>query len=498
MMKKISAIIPFINETQTLKLIKQLKHSDLIGEIFLLCNEKSDIFSPHTELINNGNINKTSTLKKLSDVIKSEFILFQIGNSILELNNITIEKFCYEAKNTNCEIVYSDFYEESDNIKIEHPLIDYQIGSIRDDFDFGHLVMINTNAFKKALKNTQEDFHYAGFYDVRLKISENENSFQENYLLKNICHIKEYLYKAKKIPQKADYEDQFTYVDPQYRLMQIEMEKAATEHLKTIGAFINPPLKEIAFDKTNFDYEASVIIPVKNRVVTIADAVKSALNQKTNFKFNVIVVDNHSTDGTTDILYKISKENRNLIHIIPERKDLLIGGCWEKAVHHPLCGRFSVQLDSDDLYKDEFTLQKIIDKFKEDKSAMVIGSYTLTDFELNVIPPGIIDHKEWTDDNGPNNALRINGLGAPRAFYTPLLRNISIPNVSYGEDYYLGITISREYKISRIYEPIYICRRWEGNTDASLSIEKSNKNNFYKDLIRSKEILIRIDKNINS
>ncbi|MEG8947905.1 glycosyltransferase family 2 protein [Rosettibacter firmus] len=495
-MKKISVVLPFIDEVITLKIITQLKRSELIEDIFLLCDEKQNNFFPDVKFMCEGNINNTKTLKKLSEQIKSEYILVQINKSSIQLCEEAIGKFYNSAFSTNSRIIYSDFYEKVDNKIIEHPLIDYQIGSIRDDFDFGHLVMINTNSFKKALEQSNENYNYAGFYDIRLRITIEDNLSTEDYY-KSVYHIKEYLYTAEKIYLDKDYEKHFAYVDPKNRLSQIEMEKVATEHLKEIGAFIKPPFKEIDLNKNNFEYEASVIIPVKNRAKTIVDAVNSALNQKTNFKYNVIVVDNYSTDGTTDILKKLSTQYNKLIHIIPDQKNLLIGGCWELAIHHPLCGKFSVQLDSDDLYKDENTLQKIISKFYEDRSAMVIGSYILTDFNLKEIPPGIIDHKEWTDENGPNNALRINGLGAPRAFYTPLLRTIKIPNVSYGEDYYLGITISREYKVSRIYEPIYICRRWEGNTDSSLSIEKINKNNFYKDSLRTKEILIRIQKNMN-
>jgi glycosyltransferase involved in cell wall biosynthesis len=236
--------------------------------------------------------------------------------------------------------------------------------------------------------------------------------------------------------------------------------------------------------------EASVIIPVRNRVRTIEDAVRSALDQETNFKYNVIVVDNHSTDGTTDILNHFH-HNERLVHIIPERDDLGIGGCWDLAINHPKCGRFAVQLDSDDLYSGPDTLQKIVDKFYEEQCGMVIGSYRMTDFQLNTLPPGVIDHKEWTDENGHNNALRVNGLGAPRAFYTPLLRSIGMPNVSYGEDYAVGLAISRNYHIGRIYEPVYLCRRWEGNSDSSLSIEKLNANNTYKDSIRTREFIIR-------
>jgi glycosyltransferase involved in cell wall biosynthesis len=290
-------------------------------------------------------------------------------------------------------------------------------------------------------------------------------------------------------------EKQFDYVNPLYRTRQIEMEMAATNHLKNIGAAVWYDFKIIEFNNEGFETAASVIIPVKNRVKTIEGAVRSALNQKCDFPFNIIVENNHSNDGTTELLGSIAEEEMKLIHIIPERTDLLIGGCWNEAINHKSCGMFSVQLDSDDIYKDENSLQMIIDTFRKEKCAMVIGSYVLTDYSLNEIPPGLVDHKEWTHENGPNNALRINGFGAPRAFYTPLLRKTGIPNVSYGEDYYLGLTISREYKIGRIYEPVYFCRRWEGNSDAALNIHKLNANNLYKDRLRTFEILARQNKN---
>lgn len=308
--------------------------------------------------------------------------------------------------------------------------------------------------------------------------------------------LNEYTYTVEENDVRKSGEKQFDYVNPKNREVQIEMEKAATDHLKKINSYLSVKnFKEIIFENQNFPCEASIVIPVKNRVKTISSAVESALNQKTDFKYNVIVVDNFSNDGTTEILRNIAERDNRLVHLIPDRKDLLIGGCWNLAVHNENCGKFAVQLDSDDLYKDENTLQKIVDKFYEEKCSMVIGSYILTDFNLEEIPPGLIDHKEWTQENGPNNALRINGLGAPRAFYTPVLRRIEIPNVSYGEDYFLGLTISREYKIGRIFEPLYICRRWEGNTDSALSIEKINENNYYKDTLRTNEIIERKNKN---
>jgi glycosyltransferase involved in cell wall biosynthesis len=329
-----------------------------------------------------------------------------------------------------------------------------------------------------------ENSIFAGLYELRLIVSE----------IFPVIKIPEYLYSATSIVNKNK-DKQFEYLDPKNRTVQAEMENVFTEYLKRIGAYLTPRKTEINLYSDYFEYEESVIIPVKNRVKTIADAVNSVLNQKTGFPFNIIVIDNHSDDGTTPLLSELSHKNEKLIHLIPDRNDLWIGGCWNEGISHPSCGRFAVQLDSDDVYSDENTLQKIADKFRNDNCAMVIGSYRLTDFMYNPVPPGIIDHKEWTDENGLNNALRINGLGAPRAFFTPVIRSIGFPDVSYGEDYSAALAVSRNYKIGRIYEPVYICRRWEGNSDTALSLEKLNGYNFYKDKIRTLEILSRIQLN---
>ncbi len=359
------------------------------------------------------------------------------------------------------------------------------MGSIRDDFDFGPLLFIDTATLKTAADTMHHNYEYAGLYDLRLNISRQ----------KLISRIPEYLYQATETDFRNSGEKQFDYVDPKNRIVQIEMEHAATNHLKKINAFLEPNFLEIEQFESGFKVEASVIIPVKNRIKTIGDAVNSALKQKTDFPYNIIIVDNHSTDGTTELLRSTAINHKELKHIIPQRKDLMIGGCWNEALHNKSCGRFAVQLDSDDLYKNEDSLQSVVNLFRKEKCAMVIGSYILTDFLLEEIPPGLVSHREWTKENGANNALRINGLGAPRAFYTPILRDIKIPNVSYGEDYFLGITISRNYKIGRIYEPIYFCRRWEGNTDSALDIHKQNSNNIYKDRLRTFEILARQKKN---
>jgi hypothetical protein len=352
---------------------------------------------------------------------------------------------------------------------------------LRDDFNFGSVLCYNTLALKKAVKRMKkETYQFAGLYDLRLKVS-------QKYPL---VHINEYLYTEIENDTRVTGQKIFDYVDPKNRQLQLEMEQVCTQHLKDVGAWLEPTFKQIEFDKEIFEVEASVIIPVRNRIRTIRDAIESVLRQKTTFPFNLIVIDNHSTDGTTEAIDAFKSDSR-LIHLIPERDDLGIGGCWNMGVHHTQCGKFAVQLDSDDVYSDVDTLQKIVNAFYEQQCAMVVGTYQMTNFEMQMIPPGIIDHREWTTENGRNNALRINGLGAPRAFYTPVLREIKVPNTSYGEDYALGLNISRHYQIGRIYDVLYLCRRWYDNTDASLDIEKMNEHNLYKDRIRTWELQAR-------
>jgi hypothetical protein len=483
-MKKISLYLPLVDEPNCKTLSDSLKHSGLIQNFNWLGTEKSSLIT-NEEILFVKDFFSSETMRKISSSLTSYYFLFSPTNKNISLGYLAIERLFQVAESTRAVIVFSDFYEDFDEEIKQHPLIDYQLGSVRNDFDLGSLILIRSDYFKQSVESLNLELKYAGWYDVLLHLSESGE----------IVRIPEFLYTTSEADLRKSGEKQFDYLDPQNRQLQIEMELAATEHLKRIGAFLQPEYKSIEFSAQGFQLEASVLIPVRNREKTIAEAVNSALNQKTIFNYNVIVVDNFSTDNTSKILADLSKENNKLIHLIPDRNDLQIGGCWNLAVHNPVCGMFAVQLDSDDIYKDEMTLQKIVDTFHKEKCAMVIGSYTLTDFTLNTIPPGLIDHEEWSADNGPNNALRINGLGAPRAFYTPLLREIKIPNVSYGEDYFLGITISRDYKIGRIYDSVYCCRRWDGNTDAALSIEKQNQHNLYKDRLRTIEILARQNKN---
>ena len=392
------------------------------------------------------------------------------------------------AESTQAALVYSDYYKVIDGVLTPHPVIDYQTGSIRDDFDFGSVLAIRADLVAVwAELDESMRYDHVGLYSMRLFLS-------RCYM---IFHLDEFLYIEDETDLRKSGEKQFDYVDPRNREVQKELEQAATVHLAEIGALVDTgKYQSPNLYVGEFPVEASVIIPVRDRVRTIRDAVESALSQQCGFLFNIIVVDNHSTDGTSDILNALSAGCPSLHVIVPERKDLGIGGCWNEAINSEFCGRFAVQLDSDDLYSSTQTLQRIHDAFYEQEAAMIIGSYRMCNFQLETLPPGLIDHAEWTDANGPNNALRINGLGAPRAFFTPLLREIQFPNTSYGEDYAMGLAFSRRFRIGRIFDELYLCRRWEGNSDAALSQDKINRNNLYKDRLRSIEIMARINRNI--
>ncbi|MDR1646124.1 MAG: glycosyltransferase family 2 protein [Tannerellaceae bacterium] len=422
-----------------------------------------------------------------SDLVRSiaafadtEYTLIHATPEKVDWSPFALERMIGIASDSSAGIVYADYYDLHEGDLRPHPLIPYCRGSLRDDFDFGPLMLFRTQALKEAAQEMTGNYRFAGLYDLRLRISQRHP----------ILHINEYLYTRP--PHSAE-DKHFAYVDPRNRQVQIEMEEACTDHLRRVGAWLPPGRTLAAFDDEPFPAEASVVIPVRNRVRTIADAIRSALMQKTRFPFNLIVVDNHSTDGTTDEILRFA--NRRLIYIRPHRRDLAIGGCWNAALHHPCCGRFIVQLDSDDLYSDIHSLQKIVDAFYEQQCAMLVGSYRITDFDLQPIPPGIVDHREWTPQNGHNNALRINGFGAPRAFYTPLLRTVNLANVSYGEDYGACLRISRDYAVGRLYDVLYLCRRWEGNSDASPTQSRINQYNAYKDSIRTWELDARIKKN---
>ena len=427
-----------------------------------------------------SNVRSTVSLREIASGVKTKYTLLYQKAASCDMSEDALARMVRVADDTGALMVYADHYVVKDGIREAHPLIDLQEGALRDDFDFGTVTLVRTDVLREFTERQSREYEYAALYAFRLYM-------QRKGL---IFHLSEYLYTSEMLDMRKSGEKQFDYVNPRNREVQIEMEQAVTEHLTIIGALVdNKKYKEPQFTLGDFPVEASVIIPVFNREKTIADAVRSALSQEASFEYNVIVVDNHSTDNTGKILRDIS--DPRLVVIVPERTDLGIGGCWNEAVYSKSCGRFAVQLDSDDLYSGTDTLQRIVDCFHEQRTGMVIGSYRMCDFNLQTLPPGIIDHREWTDDNGANNALRINGLGAPRAFFTPLLREVGFPNTSYGEDYALGLWFSRTYRIGRIYDELYLCRRWGGNSDADLSIDKLNKNNSYKDKLRTIELLAR-------
>ena len=451
---------------------------------------RSDSFSGVT-ILSGVSLKSTETLRSIAEALSQKYLLIYTKEHPLEMGMFALDRILSIAEDTKADMLYADHYQlvagENGPVRKKHPLIECQMGALRDDFDFGSVLVFRASSFRRAVKAMTEDYRWAALYDLRLR-------------MKKIVHINEYLYTEIETDNRKSGEKQFDYVDPKNREVQIEMEKVCTEHLKRIGAWLPPVFEEISplaslgqnTGDGGFPVTASVVIPVFNRARTVKDAVESALAQKCDFPFNIIVVDNHSTDGTTKLLAEIAAKDSRVVHIIPAKYDLGIGGCWNLAVHSEHCGEFAVQLDSDDVYSGPDTLAKIVAAFHEQKCAMVVGTYQMTDFNMNPIPPGVIDHREWTEENGRNNALRINGLGAPRAFWTPLLRKLNLPNTSYGEDYALGLRISREYRIGRIYDVLYCCRRWDGNSDAALDIDKINANNLYKDRIRTWELTARM------
>ena len=457
---------------------QELAACSLVKNIYPLGEEKEVV--PFIPLERNIS---TQVLKEMASKCTCEYFLLYTHNGRLKVGYRAIERMLCTATESGADWVYSHRYMVKQGEMLAVPTNEYQEGSVRDDFDFGPLLLVRAEALRQFLASEPEEMQHAALYQLRLYISRTSR----------LVHINEYLYTESELDMRTSGEKQFDYVDPRNRQIQIEMERACATHLRAIGAFVDyRTLQTIDTAAGDFPYEATVIIPVKNRAKTIGDAIQSVLAQETDFAFNLIVVDNHSTDGTGDIIEELfAVNNQQLLHLIPERTDLGIGGCWDLAIRHEKCGRYAVQLDSDDIYSDAHTLQSIVDTFRRERSAMVVGSYRLCNFDLETLPPGIIDHREWTEENGMNNALRINGLGAPRAFYTPVIREIGFPNVSYGEDYAVGIAISRQYRIGRIYEPIYLCRRWEGNSDAALSPERVAAHNHYKDSLRTQEVRAR-------
>ena len=483
----VDCFIPMAEKEALAKTIGSLKEQATVNRIVLLqtANEPT---AGTDEAMTIDTLKSSDTMRKIADKAEAPFTLVYMKEQYMEIGLYALERMLQIMEATGAGMLYADHYKISaEGERTEAPVIDYQQGSLRDDFDFGSVILLRTSALKEAASRMQSNYKAAGFYDLRLKLSQKVA----------FVHVNENLYSEVELDNRKTGEKLFDYVDPRNRASQIEMEQACTAYLKEVGAYLEPVFPDVPLKDGTFEYEATIMIPVRNRIRTIRDAINSALSQKTTFKYNVFVVENgpeyHSTDGTTEAIDAFKDER--IVHLIPNRKDIGVGGSWNMATHHPKCGRFIVQLDSDDLYSGPDTLQKIVDAFYEQNCAMLIGAYMLTDINQNILPPGKIDHKEWTPENGRNNALRINGLGAPRAFFSPILKGINLPNVNYGEDYALGLAISRHYQIGRIYDVLYNCRRWEDNSDGNLSIEKENRNNLYKDRIRTWELQARIAMN---
>lgn len=469
-MKRIDCFIPFESDAQVKATVENLKAQNEVANI---------------ELVDSTKLKSTAAIKDIAARASAPFTLIYTKTTTLSFVLFAMERMLEIAEDSGAAMVYADhFNRAADGTETQAPVIDYQFGSLRDDFDFGGVLLYRTEALKEAAGRMNVAYEQAGIYDLRLKVSQKGK----------LVHINEFLYYEIELDNRKSGEKIFDYVDPKNRAVQIEMEKAVTQHLKDINGYLAPEFKPVDITEGDFEYEASVVIPCKNRVRTIADAISSALNQKTDFKYNVIVVDDNSTDGTQEKI-KQFLDNPKLVYIAQDKSYHAIGGNWNMALHHPKCGRFALQLDSDDLYSDDTVVQRFVDAFREQNCAMVVGTYQLTDINLQPLPPGKIDHREWTPENGRNNALRINGLGAPRGFWTPLLREINFPTTKYGEDYAVGLRVSREYQIGRIYDVMYNCRRWDDNSDANCDIVKMNANNLYKDRVRTWELEARVKMN---
>ncbi len=474
MTQQIDCFIARGNEEETLKNVEAFQNEALVGNVTVV----------------DGNMKASATLKQIAGQTSAKYTLLFLKGQYIQMGYLALQRMVQVADITRAAMTYADHYNISaDGKRTDAPTIDYQMGALRDDFNFGSVLLFRTDALKEAVVRMKADYQAAGFYDLRLKLAE---KYQ-------FSHINEYLYSEVELDTRKTGEKLFDYVDPRNRTSQIEMEQAVTEYLKEIGGYLKPEFEPIDIQAGHFPVEVSVMIPVRNRIRTIRDAIESAQNQRTTFDYNIFIIENgpecHSTDGTTEAIDEMAANDGRIVHIVTQRRDLGVGGSWNLCAHDPRCGRFIVQLDSDDVYLDENTLQTYYNAFMEQKTGAIIGTYELTDINKNILPPGKIDHAEWTPENGRNNALRINGLGAPRGMYSPLLRDITMPNVNYGEDYAFMLALSRHYLIGRIYDPVYCCRRWDDNSDGDLSIEKENRNNTYKDRIRTWELMARITMN---
>ncbi|MBR8534000.1 glycosyltransferase [Carboxylicivirga sediminis] len=475
--ENMTCILPYAGKEEMMPTLKTFQDAG-VTNIIVVAKEACEVEGANV-IVATGGLDATATWRQLLSEVSGDYVAVYTKTMALNIGLNALERMARCGDDAGAGMVYADYYEKKEGKLSAHPVIEYQAGSLRDDFNFGSLLLYKAPALKEAVEAMDADYKHAALYDLRLRVSQKHE----------LMHLPELLYTEVELDTRKSGEKMFDYVDPRNRDRQIEMELACTAHLKAVGAYLKPEFKQIEFAEGNYPVEASVIIPVRNREKTIGDAIESVLKQQTSFAFNLIIVDNHSTDKTSEIIRSFNDER--LIHIIPERDDLGIGGCWNAAVADERCGKFAIQLDSDDLYIDETVIERVVKAFYEQNCAMVVGSYQMVNFKLEEIPPGLIDHREWTPDNGRNNALRINGLGAPRAFYTPVLRDVKVPNTSYGEDYALGLNISRQYQIGRIYDPLYLCRRWDDNSDASLDIAKMNAHNFYKDKIRTMEFKAR-------
>jgi hypothetical protein len=485
-MSRIICFLPGHAPETSLETVNELLTCSAVNGVYFLGRKPPQAAMEGCGFIRTDGRFSTETIRKIAGHSgDAEYTLLISREEKINFGMFALERFLELAESTGAGMLYSDYFDRIGGKLSGHPVIEYQMGSLRDDFEFGPLCFFRNDILREAAASLGESMDFVGLYQLRLRIS----------LSGLPLRIPEHLYTVEPVDTRTSGRQMFDYVDPKNRVVQLEMERAVTTHLKELGGYLEPKFSPIRFEDRDFPVEASVIIPVLNRERTVADAIESVRRQETDFAYNLILVDNHSTDRTTAIVRELTRTWPNLIHVIPERRDLGIGGCWNVGIHHPLCGKFAVQLDSDDLYKDTDTLRRMVSAFYEQQCAMVVGSYQMTNFNLEEIPPGLVDHREWTPENGRNNALRINGLGAPRAFYTPVLRAVKIPNVSYGEDYGVGLAISRHYQIGRIYDPVYLCRRWEDNSDAALSVEALNRHNTYKDRLRTFELMARIKLN---